>query len=202
METTIPFSGFYNSVHKANLDDAFKQLFTNDHDEVNEALFDDACVKANFHLAYIEYAKKYTEALADKLGLTTLKFKELSSPREYNFETNRILCDIDETEVVRIFTEVDKTKLGEKVRERFTSYDGFHSFYKNNLMQWPLNVKEWDINQVGTILDVLWDNCEYEEWELFDYTTEVAAHCVDQILTPEIWELVNQAYEWREKNYA
>lgn len=45
------------------------------------------------------------------------------------------------------------------IKKRFTSYDGFISFYSNRIEDWldkPLT--EWDHNELGTLLYALWDS--------------------------------------------
>src|SRR5690606_26269592 len=114
-----------------------------------------------------------------------LEFESLDSPREYNFCTDRIFCYIPLESAKRLFVISAKgnhKRLKEVIRERFTSRDGFISFYSNNLEEWldkPLD--QWDHNEIGTLLiavapcfdDASWGFYEsmacnggfYQDWE-------------------------------------
>ena len=61
------------------------------------------------------------------------------------------------------------------IKANFTSYDGFSSFYPNDLETWlekPLS--EWDYNELGTLLGAVMQLCEYFEdndqfrWQLYE----------------------------------
>lgn len=155
METTIPFDGFYESEHSANLDYALESIFSNDHGEVNSSLFLKANDLIEWQRVFLAYSQRYVSNFASLFGLTTLKFVELSSPREYNFTTDRIFCSIDLEEVKSIFEKVDENLLRERIAARFTSRSGFVSYYPNTLEEWPSDLSEWDINQVGTLLEAM-----------------------------------------------
>lgn len=92
----------------------------------------------------------------DSLGA---KFEEMTSPREYNFTTDRIFCELSGRTVARLFRmsrEDNHARLAACIRERFTSRDGFISHYSNRLADWlekPL--ADWDHNELGTLLRAL-----------------------------------------------
>ena len=81
------------------------------------------------------------------------KFSALVSPRSYNFTTDRIFVKIPLRAVKELYKYVGAEKLNKAIEERFTSYDGFMSFYDNSLAAWPKNLNEWDCNQIGTLLE-------------------------------------------------
>lgn len=153
MKTSIPFQGFYNSTHDYQLDQTLDQIFS-DHAtgcHVDETLRDQAFGAINWHVVHINYAKQYVLNFAELFQIK-LEFFELISPKYYNYETDRIFCNISATEVKRIFRHTDKKILERIIAERFTSRDGFISHYPNNPNEWPKNVTEWDLNHVGTLI--------------------------------------------------
>jgi hypothetical protein len=153
MKTTIPFSGFYYSVHDQELDYILEQCFSNDCGDVYNSLAQSAHDNADWFSIHSGYAKLYTEAFAKEFELETVKFKKLDSPKYYNFETDRIFCEINISEVNRLYKTVCKKVLEDRIQERFTSRDGFISFYPNELAKWPNKLEDWDINQVGTLIE-------------------------------------------------
>lgn len=85
-----------------------------------------------------------------------LTYETMTSPREYNFETDRLFADIPLAVMYLLFrrsrAEGHKT-LAAMIADRFTSYDGFRSHYANELASWlekPL--ADWDHNELATLL--------------------------------------------------
>lgn len=166
----IPFAGFYETVHSGAIDDAEQQMFS-DRDtgcERNEGLEMALYWKCNHQQVFKAYAERYCSNFSDahELGL---EFDGLSSPREYNFTTDRIFAKIPEASVTFMWEQVDKARLDALIKRRFTSCDGFFSFYDNALEDWPEDVLDWDHNQLGTLLECWmgdWD--QYDELDLMD----------------------------------
>lgn len=174
METTIPFAGFYESLHSAHIDHMIESSFSLDSGETIPSIIQAVRDSINWKKLENTYALAYTELFAKSFHIK-LTYKDKTSPREYNFETDRIFADISLDEVKRLFNEVDKTTLRSLIRERFTSYDGFISFYDNNLDDWPENLADWDCNQVGTLVQAYAMDNEYsDDWEFYspEYLTD------------------------------
>ena len=152
MLTTIPFQGFYNSIHDAELDDTLERMFS-DRDtgcQRNEKLEARVHDKCRWHLVHNAYALSYANAMADEFKIA-MTFESMKSPKEYNFTTDVIYCEISLDEVKRIRAETNEKAFRDKIRERFTSYDGFISFYSNDLDDWD-EIETWDHNEVGTLI--------------------------------------------------
>lgn len=173
METTVPFSGFYNTVHDDAIDQEVKQMFSDratgwhENEGLESALFG----MCNYTKVFNSYAKAYCEAFAGGFGIPSLKFVEMNSPREYNFETDRVFAKITLKDAKRLRDGLDKGKFRALAAEKFTSRSGFWSFYDPDTTTWgPLNT--WDANQVGTILqahaDENSDQNDFSAWEEFD----------------------------------
>ena len=54
----------------------------------------------------------------------------------------------------KIWLKCELAKLKERIKERFSSRDGFMSFYSSDLGDWPKELKDWDHNQLSTLLEV------------------------------------------------
>lgn len=89
----------------------------------------------------------------DSIGL---EFEEMTSPREYNFQTDRLFAKVPLKVMRDLFKRSaadDHATFAAVIRRRFTSRDGFSSFYSNDVATWtdkPL--REWDHNEFGTLL--------------------------------------------------
>ena len=152
MLTTVPFSGFYESLHDSQIDDCLEQMFTNDQgDAAYPGLQERLIHDCRFKQVHTEYAKDYVEAFAREFKLVTLKWESMKSPREYNFETDRLFATISRDEVRRLKREVDPVELQRVATANLTSYSGFHSWYSPDVSTWgPLD--QWDHNLVGLLL--------------------------------------------------
>jgi hypothetical protein len=121
MRAIIPFAGFYNSCHSEALDHAAEQLIQDDNGDVRDGLAAKFHMEWSYTSAMLEtYCKLYVEAWSHHSGVKCT-FASIDSPREYNFETDRIFVDIDETEVQRLFDAVDKARLTRIAADRHTS---------------------------------------------------------------------------------
>jgi hypothetical protein len=153
MKSTIPFSGFYETIHNSAIGQAIDSLF-NDNDTLLYRFYGEDCI--NYGEMYKEYARQYTQAFAQKTKLPVI-FDELVSPREYNFHTDRIFVQISPGFVKGLFAIVDKDVLRQRIKEEYTSCEGFISYYSPNLDDWSEDVTEWDHNQIETLISVAVD---------------------------------------------
>lgn len=188
MLTTIPFCGFYESHYSSEVDhierneaeyfeeyrqdeDGIAKELQIDADTYEQILFD--CT--DYGAAYLDIAKDYAdtfnEYLSDEVGFKLgMTFESMSSPREYNFTTDRIFCHIPQSAVEQLFklSEGDNhIRLRLLITERFTSRSGFSSYYSNDLDDWlekPL--EDWDHNEVCALLQVFLTD---DDWEMNVY---------------------------------
>jgi len=171
MLTTIPFSGFYNSMHDSEIDRALESMVSDSSGchAISDRIANDIWSYVNTPVA--EYTREFVADFQilfnEETGLNvTFDFDAVDSPKYYNFTTDRIFAVVSESDVQAMFAKVDKAVLARVIRDRFTSYDGFISHYTNSLTDWqtePLN--EWDHNQVGTIVEALVSQFLSPEWE-------------------------------------
>lgn len=177
MIINIPFAGFYNSWYSAELD-AVQERFVEYEVEKNPGLNPDIPNEALWHCAdygkaYDHIARAYVDQfnqhLIDEYELDLdLKFESMQSPREYNFQTDRIFCEISEENVRKLREAVSDPALRQAIRERFTSRSGFISSYPNHLNAWNPNPLLWDHNELGTLLVALLDDDEGWDWKIWE----------------------------------
>jgi|LakMenEpi03Aug12_release.lakeMendotaPanAssembly.Ray.scaffolds.fasta_scaffold443965_2 hypothetical protein len=193
MLSTIPFSGFYETIHDNVIDRAIESLFENDRGDCNtdfiNHFYSSDCI--DFEEVRGEYAKDYTQAFAIKSKLQ-LTFDELNSPKSYNFTSDRIFVNITEESVRKLFTAVDKDVLRQLIKEEFTSRPGFISYYSSDLDEWPEDITEWDHNQIGTLISVAVNFDEEKYMEDLSGSGEVV-NWVNSALKEEGNRLVNIA---------
>ena len=175
MLTTIPFSGFYYSLHDSALDDAIESIFSDDNGTARPALVYKAQDATDWREVHNAYAAYYAAAFAAEFKLP-LQFESMKSPREYNFSTDVIYCTISAEDAAWLFDTCDKTLLAKIARETFTSRDGFMSFYKPDFTEWG-DILTWDHNQLGVLVraHVAEQNPDFDVWAEFELMEN--AHC-------------------------
>jgi len=174
----IPFSGFYDSLWSSEFDTVQEQEVewmldpSNEYatelpeDITTDDLSDLFYRFADFGQMYADFAPVYSEAfqqyLWDKHDLdVTLKFESMTSPKYYNFETDRIFAEITLEDVVKIYRKVGKAKLRAQAKQMFTSRSGFSSFYDPDIDTWG-NLRSWDHNQLYCLLTALVSGVDYD----------------------------------------
>lgn len=179
VDIELPFGGFYESFHDKAIDDAFEwhyQLgdwaYDSELSDEQQQKIADAIWSADVDWQSIrrEYCKAYTDAFGQKFGLT-LTFDELTSPREYNFATDRIFCKIPKEQIDSIRRKVEQhEKYPEYIKERFTSYDGFWSNYDSDYKHEDWTRDVLDECQYRVIIEFWLDNINpdaNDDWELY-----------------------------------
>ena len=196
LSTELPFPGFYESLYSHELDSEEEQFCeyraeeqSDDGIEFNELtagefaeIFWDV---TTYDIAHQEIARIHVEVFESvasaELGFKVpLVFEEMSSPRFYNFTTDRVFASISYGRVLRLFALSKKdehARLAAEIKRRFTSYDGFISSYSNSLDTWLTKpLAKWDHNEVGTLFRaVLGDVREEVESNMLDGETFSAA---------------------------
>ena len=171
LKTTTPFQGFYESVHDMYIEDAIKSNF----DDREGSGMDKTPweLDLNYSKAMQEYSRLYVQAFARELNVK-LEYESTESPREYNFTTDRIFCEIPESEVLRLWDNTDKDAFDRHIKDKFSDRSGFISFYQSSLNDndstrtaWPQNVLEWDCNQIGTLIEFIASETLSEDWEMY-----------------------------------
>jgi len=213
LESTIPFDGFYESFISADIDHQIGQQIEWDSDtfdlnEDEQQILWDNYLSVNRSYFYNQIAEDYTnfyiDALNERLEGFTLKatYKFFTSPREYNFSTDRIFIEIEENHAIDFIKYIIKNykkELEKKIQDRFTSRDGFISSYKNSLDLWIDDYSEWDHNQMGTCFELF--DLEEEEinYSLREYLTETIMDNLGNTLGKDGIDLLDKKQKEKDK---
>ena len=149
-----------------------------------------------------EVCKRITDNLIapmlmeDKKLCDKVTFKEVSSPREYNFQTDKIVLDLNiDLEYLKylILTDVDMRNGFEAyLQEKYTSYDGFFSYVENNLEAYIIAEKYEDVMIDYYILTKIYDSKDVVKAakEESDYPSyiwecrEISSDCIYEFMEP------------------
>lgn len=173
LSVNIPFEGFYNSIWSQELDEQERQeiehFLERQKEEgvppelrLTESEYFDILYKRSDYGAIEQsaahaIADAYNELASEELGFALgLTWEEMTSPREYNFETDKIFMSISRDGVAKLFRMARRdgfAKLAAKIEDRHSSHSGFISFYGNELGTWLAKpVSSWDYHELGTLL--------------------------------------------------
>ena len=213
LESTIPFDGFYESFISADIDHQIGQQIEWDSDiydlnEDEQQILWNNYLDINRSYFYNQIAEDYTNFYIDELNERlegfTLKatYKCFESPREYNFTTDRIFIEIEENHAIDFIKYIIKNykkELEEKIKQRFTSRDGFWSHYKNGLDLWTQDYSEWDCNMIGTCFELF--NLEEEDinYSLREYLSEKIMDNLGNTLGQEGIDLLDKKQKEKDK---
>ena len=141
-----------------------------------------------------DWCDAYARHVSDSVGFKVcITFEEMTSPREYNFTTDRVFFKVAVSTVRALFA-LSKREGHETLRrcieERFTSRDGFSSFYSNDLADWlEKPVSEWDHNELGTLFAAI------GEMNGDDFTESATSDCEEW--SGSTGEYIDSALDWR-----
>ena len=182
LESTIPFDGFYNSCISDDIEHQIGQQIEWDSDtfdlnEDEQQVLWDNYLDINRSYFYNQIAEDYTNFYIDELNERLKRFelkatyKFFTSPKEYNFSTDRIFIEIEENHAIDFIKYIIKNykkELQEKIKDRFTSRSGFISNYKNSLDLWIDDYSEWDFNMIGTCFELF----DFDELYFYESLSE------------------------------
>lgn len=195
----IPFAGFYDSCHSSALDYASESLIQDEDGSPREGLADHFAEVFSYSRYMLDaYARLYVSAWAEAAGIKC-EFAKIDSPREYNFETDRIFVYLAPGEAVRLFGEVSIPRMTSIAKERHTSRSGFISYYSPDWLQWG-PVDEWEPEQLHTLILASLPDDMPEEHELVDDCNGAVSDIVYSNLTEGAQRIVRIADYLRERD--
>lgn len=141
--------------------------------------------------------KKLCSIMEDLLSEFVVKihFEHIKSPREYNFETDAINCEITvRPKAIREYLIKNEAAFV-KYLERYKSRDGFISFYSSDVDDWKIDTSRYkDFNhkhKCGSILAFICKNEGIEEGYLYERMVEGSNLIVSDFYTDEFYKLTD-----------
>lgn len=196
------FPGFYESMLDSMITDELESTFSDDgggSSNVPDKIYSgDPDFAIDFSPIHESQARWYCEAFFDQFFNTTgikleYEYETYTSPRYYNFESDRLFAYITDASVAALFTasEADNHKqLEEWIKAEFTSRDGFISYYSNDLGDWLAQpVLTWDHNELGTLLlAVLSIHTNLDKDHAFDTWSLMEDYVCNGRLGNDVWD--------------
>ena len=158
-EIRVPFfSGFYNTIWESDTDDAtLMDMLELDEEGVSKLEFDFKSYSADITKAITSETEGYFKKTFK--GFIGLTFKELDSPREYNFRNDVIYAnlEVDYDTFWKHFLElIEKHKefVTEKLIDTWSSRSGFVSFLSTDLDTWLSDIE--NEGELGWLMGVVY----------------------------------------------
>ena len=157
LEINFPlFEGFYNSYL-----DLSENIEVGEDEEysMTEEQFDNIdwnSTNENVSKFYLNYFKDELKDFFNEIGIINLDFVKVDSPKYYNYSTDKLVCniEIDKGIFVHELRKYDFDDWEQFLKDNFTSYDGFISFYPNTSMEWDELINE-KIEDDNVIIETL-----------------------------------------------
>lgn len=161
----IPFMGFYETVLDMHLEDELNR----------EGLEVDA---VDWAATRLRIARTYAETWLHKMGLTG-EFVEMLSPREYNFETDRLVVTVEHDARLRELAGIAGSRdFATWVAENYSTRSGFVSFVDP--------VAEWGDELDSKAYTLIFRYLEATEWP------EMPEAIIDELLSNGAFELIEK----------
>lgn len=171
-ETTIPFQGFYGTIHDSCIDGVIGGELNYMGEEGRTQEQEDAWQESiDYKPIFEAYSEHYVDFVNSELGLASLTYKELNSPSEYNFENDRIFCTIGYADIRRLYVlYAHSDAFKALLTEQFTPRSGFMPFYSSDVSEWIQKAFDtWDINEMGMLVLCHWNESGIKEDDSLDW---------------------------------
>lgn len=133
IEGVLPvFAGFYGS-HLADMSDDIWE------EDISTGVYP-AGAEPNYKAYFLETAKLITDWVEKELSeyVEKIEFERLYSPKEYNFENDKIYVKFHglKKDDIREYCKIDKDDFKTFLEDNFKSRSGFTSFYSYDVETW------------------------------------------------------------------
>lgn len=134
----------------------------------------------DLNINYKEYEKNIAIQLCDGLQselseyIEKITLESVYNPKAYNFRTDIInITIIPKIEKIKAFIYENKNAFIEYLKEKYTGYDGFISFYSNDFSEWQEMTKDFsDYSEnehiLGSVLQFICNIEDITEFSLYD----------------------------------
>lgn len=183
------FAGGYNSVYEQAWNDSMEQIIDYYYNEYGIEISDNEIINRK----YQEYLTDCAEWWLDKCTKISYGNVKIISPKEYNFETDKVEFDMPLTELnlMRVKVKLDSNLLerfNKICDERFKARDGFIPLYRApNLDE---NCYIWNKWQLGALFDA----CFYDAFEEYQEDCQGYDDAMDILNNNDYWECNNKEY--------
>lgn len=188
---SLMFAGGYNSVYEQAWNDSLENFIDYYNNEYDIEISEDEIINRKYQEYLTDCAYCWLDVCTDdKVSYGNIK---IISPKEYNFETDKVEFDmpLSELDLMREIVKRD-TKLLERFNqicnERFTGHSGYIPFYKApNLDR---TCCSWNEYQLGALFDTYF----YDAFEEYSGDCQDYDDAIDVLNNNDYWDCNNKDY--------
>lgn len=195
----IPFSGLQDTLNLHIIENQIESYFDDDLEEYNKFEND----FNNWSNLFTDYSKIYVKELSNILKKISnssiepiLEFENLKISTDRFVTNDKIFATINKEYIDNLYSEIFTDKnlfkdLKELIKDKCTSYNGFVSYYSNDIKDWletPIN--EWTEAQLELLLEaklisgnLINKNSNDYSKEIYDYITNEVSYKIDDLLS-------------------
>ena len=185
------FEGGYNSEYEQAWNDSLERFIDYCYDDYDIEISDNEIVNRK----YQEYLTDCAHCWLDKCTDDKISYGnvEVISPKEYNFETDKVEFDMPLTELnlMRVQVKLDSNLLerfNKICDERFKARDGFIPLYRAPSLD--RNCYSWNKWQLGALFDAYF----YDAFEEYQEDCQGYDDAIDILNNNDYWECTNKEY--------
>ena len=187
---SLCFEGGYNSVYESAWNDSLES-FIDYYNEYDIEIPEDEIVNRKYQKYLTDCAVQWLDVCTDKK--VTFENVKIISPKEYNFETDKVEFDIPLTELnlMRVQVKLDSNLLerfNKICDERFKARDGFVPLYKAPNLD--CNCYLWNEYQLGALFDAYF----YDAFEEYQEDCQGYDDAMDILNNNDYWTCTNKEY--------
>lgn len=185
------FAGGYASVYEQAWNDNLESFIDYYNDEYDIEISEDEIINGKYQDYLTDCAHRWLDVCTDdKVSYSNV---EIISPKEYNFETDKVEFDMPLTELnlIRELVKKDKALLlrfKQICIERFTEHSGYVPFYKAPNLD--SNCYLWNKFQLGALFDAYF----YNKFEEYQEDCQDYDDAMDVLNNNDYWECNNKEY--------
>jgi hypothetical protein len=160
-ETWLPgFPGFYGTYYEFREDDF---------------LYEESLEYEDIEVDYDQYQLDVVNAYASHVEdvipwVKSIKVQRVVSPKYYNFSNDSANIEVDyDFHAMRKYVYLHRDKFATYLKNNYTSYDGFISFYSNTFEGWEESTdkfRDLDHHRLGAVMNFAFRN--ELDWDQFD----------------------------------
>ena len=167
VKTFLPiFSGFYATIWESVIDNNIEYEIEYYKEETSNDTLTDMDFDIDYKAMFNDLSEQIFDIITSDMEKNNLisgaKFEKLVSPKYYNYNNDSINIEVylneDNIDTIETILNENKDSWAEYVKSHFTSYDGFSSYYSNNINNEDWNLREIIENgytQLGFILEFI-----------------------------------------------
>ena len=173
----LPFSGFYVSIYDSHIDNIIEYyLYELEGEQLEKA--QDAFYMMNYDAtrkAICEhYIQAYNQVFYDEFNIDlNLTFESLTSPKFYNFESDRLFVNIDPEVFKQVINLLDDDTIQKTLSEKYKTQSGYIVF--ESTIE-AIKNKDYELFSSDLLGMLLPENDVLDNWQFTDQIHEVISN--------------------------